>query len=181
VRYTIRHVTHFTYDHAITESVMEVRMQPRSEGGQRCLRFGLGTVPAARVMMYQDHDGNIVHHFNIPGRHSTLTLTTDALVDCESPPPLPEALDLHAWERIDAMTASGDSWEYLAPSTFPAPTPLLLDFARSIALTREHDPLTVLRRTAAEVFTRLEYSPRSTRVDSPIDEALTARRGVSAQ
>jgi transglutaminase-like putative cysteine protease len=35
-----------------------------------------------------------------------------------------------------------------------------------------------LRKTAAEIFTRLEYSPRSTRVDSPIDEALTAQRGV---
>ena len=37
-------------------------------GRQRCVHFGLSTTPSSRVMMYQDHDGNIVHHFNIPGR-----------------------------------------------------------------------------------------------------------------
>ena len=52
---------------------MEARMQPRSDGQQRCLHFGLSTTPASRVMIYQDHDGNIVHHFNIPGRHARLT------------------------------------------------------------------------------------------------------------
>ena len=30
----------------------------------------------------------------------------------------------------------------------------------------------------SEIYTRFEYSPQSTRVDSPIDEALEARRGV---
>ena len=54
----------------------------------------------------------------------------------------------------------------------------LLEFARDIDVARQDDPLTAMRRTAADVFTRLEYSPRSTRVDSPIDEALTAKRGV---
>ena len=33
----------FTYDSPISESVMEARMQPRSDGAQRCLRFGLST------------------------------------------------------------------------------------------------------------------------------------------
>ena len=32
MRYTIRHVTRFTYEAPITESVMEARMQPRSDG-----------------------------------------------------------------------------------------------------------------------------------------------------
>ena len=45
MRYTIRHVTRFTYEAPITESVMEARMQPRSDGAQRCLHFGLSTTP----------------------------------------------------------------------------------------------------------------------------------------
>ena len=71
--YNIRHVTRFSYESAISESLMEARMQPRSDGVQRCLHFGLSTQPASRVMMYQDHQGNVVHHFNIPSRHSDLT------------------------------------------------------------------------------------------------------------
>ena len=43
MRYTIRHVTRFTYEAPITESVMEARMQPRSDGLQRCLHFALST------------------------------------------------------------------------------------------------------------------------------------------
>jgi transglutaminase-like putative cysteine protease len=81
VHYTIHHVTKFSYETPVRESVMEVRMQPRSEGAQRCVRFGLSTTPAARVKMYDDRDGNTVHHFNIPGRHSRLVVTAEALID----------------------------------------------------------------------------------------------------
>jgi transglutaminase-like putative cysteine protease len=64
-------------------------MQPRSDRRQQCLHFSLTTAPAARVMVYQDHDGNAVHHFDIPVRHARLTLTAEALV--EALPPRPAA------------------------------------------------------------------------------------------
>ena len=79
MRYTIRHTTRFIYESPISESVMELRMQPRSDGLQRCGQFTLATNPAARMMVYNDHDGNVVHHFNIPARHSRLTVTASAL------------------------------------------------------------------------------------------------------
>ena len=50
MRYTIRDITRFTYDTPISESVMEVRMQPRSDGLQRCLHFLLMTSPASRII-----------------------------------------------------------------------------------------------------------------------------------
>jgi transglutaminase-like putative cysteine protease len=178
MRYTIRHLTRFTYDSPISESVMEVRMQPRSEGMQRCLHFALTTAPGSRVMMYHDHDGNIVHHFNIPARLSRLVVTAEALVDCESPRALPHRLGPVAWEQLDALATSGDFLEFLAPSTFAAPTPLLDAFKSEIALERGNDPLVMLRRLMGEMYTRLEYSPKSTHVDSPISDALEARRGV---
>jgi transglutaminase-like putative cysteine protease len=178
MRYTVRHLTRFTYDQPVAESMMEVRMQPRSDGAQRCLRFGLSTTPSSRVLMYQDHDGNIVHHFNIPARHARLTVTAEALVDVEPLPPLPDCLPAAAWERLDALSGSGEFWEYLAPSAFAQPTPLLREFVGSLALTRAIDPLTLIRRMAETMWRAFEYSPQATRVDSPIDEALAARRGV---
>jgi ABC-type transport system substrate-binding protein len=60
MRDTVRHVTRFAYESPITESVMEVRMQPRSDAMQRCVHFSLTSTPASRVMMYQDPDGNTV-------------------------------------------------------------------------------------------------------------------------
>ena len=178
MRYTVRHVTRFTYDTPITESVMEARMQPRSDGLQRCLHFALTPAPAARVMMYQDHDGNTVHYFNIPARHARLTLTADALVECEVPKPIPHRVGPGAWGQLDALAASGECWEWIAPTPFTRATPRLDALARELCLERGHDPLVVLRRVMSEIYTRFEYRPQSTRVDSPIDEALEARRGV---
>ena len=177
--YTIRHTTRFTYDTPISESVMEARMQPRSEAAQRCLHFGLSTMPASRVMMYQDHGGNIVHHFTIPGRHSRLTVTAEALVESHGVRAIPDTLDAGAWERLDALTATGEYWDGVAPSTFASPTPLLDALATEIGLERgSEDPLTMLKRLTREVCERFEYKPRSTRVDSPIDDALRDRCGV---
>src|SRR5262245_63614335 len=113
--YTISHVTRFSYETAISESVMEARMQPRSDGAQRCIRFGLSTLPASRVRMYQDHDGNVVHHFNIPGRHSRLTVKAEALVECTA---APAETDAGSWEALDARTCAGDFWETLNPRPF---------------------------------------------------------------
>jgi transglutaminase-like putative cysteine protease len=176
--YTIRHVTRFTYKEPITESVMEARMQPRSEGPQRCVRFGLSTTPASRVRMYSDPEGNIVHHFNIPGRHTRLTVTAEALVECAPPPDLPDQPAGDGWAQLDRLTASGQFWELLHDSPFASETPLVEAFAHEIGLARTDDPLATVRRTMSEMRARFEYSPRSTRVDSPIDEALEARRGV---
>ena len=178
MRYTVRHVTRFTYETPVTESVMEARMQPLSDGFQRCVHFALTTVPLSRVMTYQDHDGNAVHHFDIAARHSRLVVTAEALVDVVPRNPVPEELGPGAWEDIDAVAASGGWFEHLAPSTFAGPTAALQAFARELGLGRDEDPIRLLRRLMEEMNSRLEYRPESTRVDSPIDEALTARCGV---
>jgi len=176
--FTIRHITRFTYQTPISESVMEARMQPRSDGTQRCIRFGLTTAPTSRVRMYSDHEGNVVHHFNIPGRHAKLMLSAEAMVESAPAPELPDTLGAGAWTRLDALTASGEFWELLNPSPFARPTPLLGELARELGADRQDDPLVTIRRLMEEMYARFEYSPRSTRVDSPIDEALAARRGV---
>jgi transglutaminase-like putative cysteine protease len=178
MQYTIRHVTRFTYEASISQSVMEARMQPRTDLTQRCIRFGLSTTPPSRVKMYQDHDGNIVHHFNIPGRHSRLTVTAEAFVECRAPEPLPADLGVDAWVRLDSATPSGRFWDELHPSPFAHRTPLLDELAKEIGLARGNDPLDTVRRLMTDVHTRFEYSPKSTRVDSPIDDALSSRRGV---
>ena len=37
--YSIQHLTKFHYASPVSESVMEARMHPRSEGNQRCLAY----------------------------------------------------------------------------------------------------------------------------------------------
>jgi transglutaminase-like putative cysteine protease len=178
MHYTIRHVTRFTYDPPISESVMEVRMQPRTELAQRCLRFELSPVPRANVHAYRDALGNIIHHFDIPGRHSQLVISADAIVEFVGQPDLPAALPLETWLEVDALVESGEYWDCLLPSELTRETPRLSEFEASLGLSREHDPLSAVRAISHAIHARFEYRQQVTTVDSPIDHALESGEGV---
>jgi transglutaminase-like putative cysteine protease len=174
----INHVTKFEYSAPITESVMELRMQPLSEGPQRCLKFEVSLRPVARVSSYRDHLGNNVHHFDIPGRHTQLVITAKSLVESVPRDEPPAALGASAWDELDALVNKGDYWDMLMPSRFARPTAGLQEFARELDVRRRDDPLTVLRELNTAIYNAFDYVPQSTSVDSPIDEALSARKGV---
>jgi len=178
LQYVIRQTNRFAYTAPISESTMEVRMQPRSDGRQRCLRFELTTHPRARVFAYLGYTGNVVHHFDVPGRHQQLMITADAVVEMASAQEVPESLPERAWSELDHKASDGDLWEYLQFSKFAQETPLLVELAAELHLARDADPLTLMRRLNYAVFHTFTYAPRTTRVDSPIDDALKARAGV---
>ncbi len=100
--YSVRHTTTFRYEPAVRESVMEVRLQPRSDGEQRCLSFTLDVDPAANVMQYRDFTGNTVHHFDIAGRHTVVKVTAQSSVEVQSVP-TPRAADSGDWADLDAL------------------------------------------------------------------------------
>ncbi len=87
--YSIQHLTKFHYASPVSESVMEARMHPRSEGNQRCLTFHLAVSPRCRVFAYRDHVGNNIHHFDIPGQHSYLVIVAESLLDMQPSPEIP--------------------------------------------------------------------------------------------
>ncbi len=176
--YQIHHVTRFRYSHAISESVMEVRMQPRTEGLQRCLRFKLATNPPARVMNYGDHLGNIVHSFDLPGRHAQLIMQAESVVEINAPPALPDSLPFRAWDDLEVMTTTHDYWDFVAASPRVEQTPLLRKFAEESGIDGKLDPLSFLLEVNQSIYHAFDYDSGSTEVDSPIDVALVARKGV---
>ena len=178
--YTVSHTTRFRYSLPVTESVMEVRMQPRTEGAQRCLHFELETQPAATVLQYTDYRGNIVHHFDILPAHRRLEIVARAVVEIgtEANVALPEALEAEAWRALDVQRRSGDAWDYLHESHFVRFTPRLQAFAQQVVAQRQADPLTQLLALNQAIYTGFDYMPATTTVDSQIDELLAEGRGV---
>jgi len=176
--YSIRHVSKFRYSAPIRESMMEVRMQPRNEGLQHLLSFALQTNPRAAVTAHHDGEGNTVHHFDVPGSHNSLTITATALVSLVARPALPDRLEHASWEELGRLTATDEYWDYLAPSRFARPSPLLHDFAREQRLSRGADPLSTVRAINAAIHNAFDYMAQRTRADSPIDDALRIRQGV---
>jgi transglutaminase-like putative cysteine protease len=178
VKLKVRHISRFRYRAPVSESAMEARLHPRTDRQQRCVAFQLAVTPAATDDPHQDYLGNIIHSFDIPVRHSELMVTTQAAVETEQPPPLPDALGPDAWQLLDAEVAEGDFWEALAPSTFARTTRLLQQLAHEWDIQRRGDPLQLVREINGRIYTTFDYVPESTSVDSAIDLALETHQGV---
>jgi transglutaminase-like putative cysteine protease len=157
---------------------MEVRMQPRNDELQQSVSFQLHIRPNARIFAHQDHLGNLVHQFDIPGIHTELTVRAEATVKVTSPPALPAALQAEDWQRLDDLNVTQELWEMRAPSHFTEPTRALADLARELRVERRSDPLTVVRELNTAINRAFAYNPEATQVDSPIDEAIQKRQGV---
>jgi transglutaminase-like putative cysteine protease len=176
--YSIRHLTKFLYSNPVSESMMETRMHPRSDQNQRCLTFHLSVSPRCRVFSYRDHLGNNIHHFDIPGQHRQLVIVAESLVEVQPMTMVPSFLAPDAWAELDSMIQEGDYWEMLLPSEFAAPTPALEALAADFDVRRRDDPLMVLHQLNEQMYRHFDYVPKSTKVDSPIDDALAMRTGV---
>ncbi|HEX6351161.1 MAG TPA: transglutaminase family protein [Candidatus Dormibacteraeota bacterium] len=80
-RFEIVHETAFEYSAPISETVMELRLRPADERGQRCLEFHLEVEPRVRLRGYRDGYGNQVHYFNLLKAHPRLRVTSRSLVE----------------------------------------------------------------------------------------------------
>lgn len=153
-------------------------MHPRSDAYQHCLSFTLSVSPRCRVSTYRDHLGNNVHHFDIPGDHSQLIVIAESVVEHQFSPEVPASLAADAWSELDHVVQSGDYLEMLLPSTFAIETPALIELAGQLEVRRRDDPLMLVHEINQRLFEHFDYVPQHTRVDSPIDEAITSRKGV---
>jgi transglutaminase-like putative cysteine protease len=178
--YAIRHFTRYRYSHFVWQSMMEVRMHPRTEGNQRCFVFQLSVNPRARIFGYTDSYGNLVHHFDLPSRHGHLTIISDALVSIEPQPPVPESMEYEGWKELEDLVEKKDYWDMLMPSHFARSSPELEELAREIGAAERsgRSPLAFLRDINAAVHRSFSYVKKSTAVNSPIEDALRSRQGV---
>jgi len=118
-----------------------------------------------------------VHHFDIAGSHTEVKVTAQSTVQIqESPAPRPsEAGD---WADLDALTAGDDYWEMLLPSQFAHSGEALDQLAKELKCERRGGPLELLTELNEGIYKWFAYVPNSTKVDSPIEEALQTRQGV---
>lgn len=176
--YTIRHVTLFRYSHPVRESVMEVRMQPRSETGQRLLSFSLTTEPRSQVFSYEDPMGNTVHHFDVLKDHGDLRIEAQAQVEMATPPRAPDSLPPESWAALSPERLESDVYDMLRPHGHLQPTVALRQFLDAHGIARTGDPLSTLLTLKKTIHDAFDYAPGVTDVDTPIDEVLAHGNGV---
>jgi hypothetical protein len=89
-----------------------------------------------------------------------------------------ENIERSSWSELDELVAHGDYWEMLLPSQFARPSEMLLRLQHEFHLERRGDPLSLLKEINNAIYENFDYAPNTTRVDSPIDDALLTHQGV---
>jgi transglutaminase-like putative cysteine protease len=126
---SVEHRLSFAYDGHISESFLELRVQPKTCAHQTLTGFSLAVGPPSHVHRYTDWNGNVVHHFNVARYHDRIevlsrsVVTThpagpavDAVVDPVSPGDLSYALtDFLAFGGPVKLTPALRDFEHAAP------------------------------------------------------------------
>jgi transglutaminase-like putative cysteine protease len=99
-------------------------------------------------------------------------------VDLQHFAEIPPSLSPQAWDELDALVRNCDFWEMLLPSEFATPTQSLLELAKKLDVCRRDDPLQLLYELNSALYESFDYVPKSTKVDSPIDDAIRSQHGV---
>jgi len=172
MRVTLRHLTRLEYDSDVVESVMDVRLGPRSDEDQRWGRFELRTSPVAAVRRYADAFGNIGHLITVAAPHGHLEITTVGEIETTlsdpfarpRTPPLPlDPGDLADYLQPSALIPRDDDLAALALPYRPASADGAFEAAASLMHL---------------VHTEFRYRPDVTTVATTVPELLATRTGV---
>jgi transglutaminase-like putative cysteine protease len=169
----VEHRFAFSYDSYISESFLELRVQPKPTHGQTVRSFRLEVGPSTRVFRYRDWNDNLAHHFTITKFHDRIEVVSRSLVETHQPPVTLDALD----------TVSGDdvAWSLRDFLQLEGPirlTPALREVHRAITAPKAA-PVGEQLRALAELLRReFVYRQDVTRYDSTTEDFLKLRAGV---
>jgi transglutaminase-like putative cysteine protease len=171
---TVEHRLIFEYDGYISESFLELRVQPKAVPHQTVHAFSRGVGPLTRVYRYADWHENLVHHFNVTRYHNRIEVLSRSLVTTHPAGP--------ALEAVTDPAAPGELThpyqDYLCLEGPVRPSPALRKFQRSLTAPRGARLGELVRATGAQIHARFTYQKDVTRFDSTTDEFLNLGAGV---
>src|SRR5258706_11554324 len=77
----VEHKFAFGYDGYISESFLELRVQPKSTPAQTVASFSLAVGPPTRIFRYRDWNDNLAHHFTVTKFHDRIEIASRSLVE----------------------------------------------------------------------------------------------------
>ena len=170
----VEHRFAFEYDAFISESFMELRVQPKTTTDQTVSSFVLSVGPPARVHNYLDWNENVTHHFTITRFHDRIEVSSRSLVSTHpAAPPIaavtvPAAVQEGPYPLLDFLAFGGPV--QLTPALRAAHKAAAPARAGSLG-----EQVLALGHYLAE---RFEYRKDVTRVDSTTEDFLKIGAGV---
>jgi transglutaminase-like putative cysteine protease len=174
MRLEVEHSFGFEYDGYISESFLELRVQPKTTPTQTLLSFALAVGPRTRVYRYVDWNDNVTHHFTITRFHDRIEVTATSVVETRA---ASVALDhIGAPAREDELPYP--LRDFLA---FDGPvrlTPALAASHAALGVPRDATLGAQIAAMGEALRARFEYRKDVTRYDSTTEDFLELRKGV---
>lgn len=169
----IEHRLLFHYDAYISESVMELRVEPQSGPHQTVRSFYLAVGPPTQVGRHLDWNGNAVHHFGISDFHDRIEALVRSTV--ETHPAHPALESLTAPPQTEGLGPLLDFQAFGGPVLR---SPRLEALAAELTFSPDAPLGRQLAELGALIHARFEYRPDVTDYLSTSDHVLEEGAGV---
>lgn len=171
---SIHHKTELSYAEPISESVMELRMMPRSDSQQTLRTFGLAVGPEAPVFGHLDWQGNHAHHFSIVDVHDKVVIVASSVVEMH-----PRLLPLEQLPDLLPLTGVGHRYQDFLMSHGPAQRDARLNkFAEQLGLLSEKRASVVLASVTGRLRELVSYTKGVTTSSTSVSDVLDLGQGV---
>jgi transglutaminase-like putative cysteine protease len=174
-RYDLRYRTTIRYDDVVRTSQNELRACPASDDHQQVVAYRVVTLPATRVLSYQDYWGTRVDTFGVREPHVALEITAEASVETLARPivtvsPRRDALEEPAFRDEHS--------EHLGPTAHTAWDADLQAAGARISAVTGDDVVGIVLALHRFVHTSLRYAPGATYIGVDVNEVLAKAQGV---
>ncbi len=170
------HRTRYEYSRPVSESHNEAHLHPTSIDGQTLHSFLLKVIPATKLRHYKDFYLNLVHFFDIPEPHTSLTVESVSVVSTVQNL-LPLDLRTASVSDLKICTRLEECYDFLNPSIYVSLNPevwrLGLDVCAGIQDVWEC-ALSIMRF----IHQNFTYAPLTTTVNTHMNEVIAKRTGV---
>ncbi|ANE46940.1 transglutaminase [Paenibacillus swuensis] len=176
----IYHTTRYLYEEAVTDSVNELRLTPRTNERQSCYHHEVLVEPAASMLTYEDYFGNRVHAFTVNQPHKELVIRTRATVVTmdglikESAKMSP----VEEWGRLRGEELQNRYIEYLLPTAYTDQTQEVRNYANRYPFDGSGGLALWTRRLSSGIHADFTYDPEVSDVHTTVSQTLQLRRGV---
>lgn len=170
----IEHRITFQYSDYVSDSWMELRVEPKETPHQKVRRFLLAVGPPSKVHAHTDWLGNHVHAFSIPKYHDKIEIVAKSIVETT-----PAALTFQDLPNghVDPSRLGPES-DFLL---FDGPihdSEELRALAQKIKTDSQSPVAEIVAATGLLVYNEIEYRPNVTAYHSTVQDALQKKAGV---
>jgi transglutaminase-like putative cysteine protease len=181
--YEVSHTTAYEYTGPVSVSHHLLRLAPRENGRQTCLKYDVVISPTAEtISLRSDYFGNPTHFIEVQSPHQKLVIHSRSQV-VVSPAFIPEPSETPAWEAVRARCRDDHSGQTLEAHEFTYPSQLIpaaediADYAKA-SFPRSRPILDAVTDLTARIREDFTFDPAATTVTTPLSDVVRLRRGV---